>query len=269
MKEKTLVVTANDVQKDLADILEDKGLNIVRTEYFDKSTKQYISDCKNIILPFPTKADKFTFIADGKKLGDFLDENQCVIGGLLSDEVINEIVKSGAEYIDYFKNESYVLKNAFITSQGALRLLLEATDDFLVGKKVLITGFGRIGKSLAFMLKALGMKVFVAARSKKALTEAFSSGFEVFSISQMYTTLFYYDFIFNTVPEIIFEKNHIKHIRDDAYYFELASYPYGANKLDFEAEGKMHINGNALPGRFFPRAIAENIAEFYFLRGGD
>lgn len=267
MKEKTLVVAVNDVQKRLAEILTNKGLTVITAESLDGSTKEYISDCKNIILPFPTKADKFTFIADGKKLGDFFTENQCVIGGLLSDEVINEIEKSGAEYTDYFKNESYVLKNAFITSQGALRLLLEEADDFIVGKKVLITGFGRIGKSLAFMLKSLGMKVFVAARSDKALTEAFASGFDVFRISQVHGTLFYYDYIFNTVPEIIFEKAHIRHIRADAYYFELASYPFGADKADFIEQGRRHINGSALPGRCFPAAVARNIADFIFLSG--
>ena len=267
LKGKTLVVTTNDVQKKLKIILEEKGVSVICADVFDKSIKEHIKDCKNIILPFPSKAEKFSFLADREKLSDYLNKEQLVIGGLFTDEVVSDIEKSGAECIDYFKYEPYVLKNAFITSQGALRLLLDTTDDFVVGKKVLITGFGRIGKSLAFMLKAIGMKVFVAVRSEKAVTEALSSGFDVFRISQMHGTLFYYDYIFNTVPEMIFISEHVKHIRKDAYYFELASYPFGADKADFEVAGRHFINGNALPGRYFPKAVAENIAEFIFSSG--
>ncbi len=269
MKKKTLIVTTNQVQKKLYSILSEKGLSCLSVESFNEGgVKELVKEFDTLILPFPSKKENLNFLPADTALGDYLTDNQLVIGGLFAEEIINDIKKSKGEYIDYFKNEAYVLKNAYITSQGALRLLLETTSDYIVGKKVLITGFGRIGKSLAHMLKSIGMKVFVAVRSETAAAEALACGFEVFKISQMHGTLFYYDYIFNTVPERIFEKHHIKRMREDAYYFELASYPFGADEVDFVNNGKRFINGSALPGRYFPLAVAENIANFIFsLRG--
>ena len=268
LMKKALVITTNEVQKRLCDVLSKRGLSADGVEAFDnKIKKDKIRVYDMLVLPFAPKEKKPSFLPEGALLGDYLSHGQLVVGGMFSDGLIKEIEGKQGEYADYFSNEAYVLKNAYITSQGALRLLLETTSDFLVGKKVLITGFGRIGKSLAGMLKAIGMKVFVAVRSEIAATEAAACGFEVFKISQTASTLFYYDYIFNTVPERIFEKNHIKHIRDDAYYFELASFPFGADKADFSACDKHFVNGSALPGRYFSLAVAENMAAFIFSLG--
>ena len=146
-------------------------------------------------------------------------------------------------------------------------MLLENTDKFLVGKKVLITGFGRIGKSLALMLKSLGMKVYVTVRREEAAVEANAYGLEVLSYKALKGSLFYFDFIFNTVPSTLFSYKDISHIRNDARYFELASSPFGAEKKDFVALGKNYVHAGALPGRFYPQAVAKNIVDFILETG--
>ena len=268
MKGKTVVFTSDNVQKELCRLLRYKGIDAVGVDRLCEAyPKDFLKAFDNIILPFPSKDENMSFLPKNTSLGEFLSPNQLIVGGMISDKIKDEAKKTGAKHKDYFENEAYVLKNAFITSQGALKLLLDTTNDYIVGKRVLVTGFGRIGKSLAMMLKGLGLKVFVAARSETARAEAASCGYEVFNISQLCATLFYYDYIFNTVPERIFTERDVKHIRNDAFYFELASKPFGADENDFANEGKRFINGSALPGRYFPLAVAENIYGYIFSSG--
>lgn len=268
LKGKTVVFITDNVQKELCELIKIKGNDAVGVDRLpEEYSKEFLKAFDNIILPFPSRNEKMSFLPKGKALSEFLSPHQLIIGGMLSDEIKNEAEKAGVKYEDYFENDAYVLKNAFITSQGALKLLLDTANAYIAGKKVLITGFGRIGKSLAGMLKGLGMKVFVAARGESARAEAADCGYEVFTFSQLSATLFYYDYIFNTVPERIFTERDIRHIRNDTFYFELASKPFGADEADFISNKKSFINGSALPGRYFPRAVAENIYNYLFLTG--
>lgn len=267
MKGKTVILTVNNVQSELYLLLKSKGLD---AEFLKKiSGPDSLRGFDNIILPFPSREEGFDFLPQGCRLGELVKENQLVTGGMLSDKLKKEIENAGAKYEDYFENEAYVLKNAFITGQGALKLLLDTSNDYIVGKKALITGFGRIGKALSRMLRGLGVKVFVAARSEAARAEAAACGYEVLSINKLTGALFYFDYIFNTVPQKIFNESDVRHIRADALYFELASRPFGADEKDFIRHERKFISAGALPGRYFPSAVAKNIADFILKRGGD
>lgn len=268
MNKEIAVIITNTVQRNVEKLLTEKGIGCVGIEASDKkSIKNVFKECSKIVLPFPATRYNLSFISEDEALSDFFLPEHTVIGGLIKNGVKEELEPIGVKFYDYFENEAYVLKNAQLTVQGALRLLLESTGDFLVGKKVLITGFGRIGKHLALMLKNLGMKVFVAVRREEAAVEALAYGFEVFSLKTLSGTLFYYDFIFNTVPEKLFSYTDISHLNDSSIYFELASSPFGADKKDFELLGKRYVHGGALPGRFYPEAVACNIAGFIINTG--
>lgn len=268
MKRKIAVISFNKVQTELCKKLSEKGCECQEVSFFNTHLlKEHLESFENIVIPFPSKRENISFLTDGVNLSDVLHGNQMVIGGLIGAEIKDDLDAAGIPYIDYFESESYVLKNAYYTSQGAVRLLLENTEDFLVGKNVLITGFGRIGKSLAVMLKALGMNVYVAARSEKALAEAESMGFGALSLSKMKSTLFYYNFIFNTVPHRIFDEADIKKLPKSTVYFELASSPFGAERDDFEKHLKNYVFASALPGKLLPEAVAENVASFIILKG--
>lgn len=270
MKGKIAVVCSNEVQKGLINLLCEKGYECECIDALNKSRVcERLKSFDNIILPFPSKRENLVFLPDEAKLSDLFSQNQLVIGGMMSDEMKENLEEFEIKYIDYFDSESYVLKNAYLTSQGAVKLLFDNASDYLVGKHVLVTGFGRIGKSLALMLKAIGLKVYVVARRDEALADASSLGFDVFRFSQLKSTLFYFDYIFNTVPSTVFSEKDIERIGNDTIYFELASKPYGADKEFFERYGKKHILAAALPGRFYPKAVAENIFSFITANGGD
>ena len=69
------------------------------------------------------------------------------------------------------------------------------------------------------------------------------------------------EFIFNTVPERVFNSTNIENIKEGAVYFELASPPYGVNEADLTIRGHKYVDGGSLPGKYTPRTAGEYIAK--------
>lgn len=132
-------------------------------------------DTAYILLPVPT-TDLPENIPDGATL----------IGGNIQ------------EGIDLLQDEDYLDANAAITAQGAIQLAMEALPICLWEAKILILGYGRIGKHLSQLLKGLGCGVTVAARKKKVRTLAEAAGHEALPIKGLDPSPF--RLVFNTVP---------------------------------------------------------------------
>jgi len=73
------------------------------------------------------------------------------------------------EPIDYFKREEMQILNAIPTAEGAIQVAMQETNVTLHGSDTMVLGFGRIGKSIAKLLKALDSNVHVAARKYEDL----------------------------------------------------------------------------------------------------
>ena len=75
--------------------------------------------------------------------------------------------RTDTPYYDMLQNPALALANASVTAEGAILLALQAMPITLQDADVLHTGFGRIGKSLAGKLRALGARVTLTSRSSK------------------------------------------------------------------------------------------------------
>ena len=116
-----------------------------------------------LILPMPA--------GGGVPLADILDAAEpgaLICGGML-DPAEALLQARGIAFYDYAKDEALLLQNAELTAEAALALLLERLPGPLAGSRILLCGFGRIGKLLARKLKALGADVTVSARKAQAL----------------------------------------------------------------------------------------------------
>ena len=116
-----------------------------------------------LILPMPA--------GGGVPLADILDAAEpgaLICGGML-DPAEALLQARGISFYDYAKDEALLLQNAELTAEAALALLLERLPGPLAGSRILLCGFGRIGKLLARKLKALGADVTVSARKAQAL----------------------------------------------------------------------------------------------------
>ena len=152
---------------------------------------------------------------------------------------------------DYSDNEAFLLSNAYITAQCAIKLTFENMDSVLLGKRALVIGYGRIGRYLASMLKNLGAVVFVYARREESRLDAMHNGLSICDISEIKDKSL--DLVYNTVPYIIIDKAVCESIPDSTLVMELASTPGG-----FEDSSRA-IQALALPGKMMPRSAGEAI----------
>lgn len=265
---KLLIIAGDKRQKKLYDILTEKGRkceSVFEAKDVPKA-EQLTASADIIILPLPVTKDKVNVYSENKELVlpieailGSVKSGQLVIGGLIDRKIKQRLKGAGASYLDFYSDESLISYNAFLTAQGAVYLMLENTDEYVVSKKILITGFGRVGKAVSHFMKVMGLDVYVAARSEVQRSQAVSYGYKAINISDIGSTVFLFDFIVNTVPWQIFIKNDVKAMKKSCVYTELASSPFGAKREDFEAYGKKYEAAASLPGRLYPSASAKAI----------
>jgi len=122
----------------------------------------------------------------------------------------------------------------------------------LHSSRCLITGYGRIGKVLARMLKGMGAYVCVEARKYADLAMIDSIGCEAVSLGELPLCVGSFDAIFNTVPAMLFDRDLLGRIDRKTLIIDLASKPGG---VDFEAAKEMGIRviwALSLPGKIAP-----------------
>lgn len=144
--------------------------------------------------------------------------------------------------IDYTDNEVFLKKNAYLTAEGAITLYYNEVKETLLNKKVLILGYGRIGKYLSKMLKSLNCDVSVYARRKEIQNEIVLDGYKSVAFQNDN-----YDVVFNTVPTTIINDEF-----KNCICIELAN--GFVNKENV-------INGNGIPGKMFPKTASKIILE--------
>lgn len=164
----------------------------------------------------------------------------------------------GLPLFDYFAREDFAVANALLTAEGCIGLMLSESERALCRTRVLICGFGRIGRLLAPRLLALGARVTVAARSPQALALASAMGCETLRLGS--DALESFDFAVNTIPAPIFGPAELERLRP-ARLIELASAPYG---FDADAARRLGLEltpAPGLPSKCAPESAAEIIRD--------
>ncbi|MCM1314685.1 MAG: hypothetical protein NC205_02325 [Prevotella sp.] len=162
------------------------------------------------------------------------------------------------EIIDYMECEDLSLKNAVPTAEGAIEIALNELPVTLNGLKVLIVGMGRIGTSLAEILKGFGSDITVAVHNAKGTAKARITGIKSVCTDKMDTD---YQLVFNTVPEMIFNTELLKRFSNDTLFIDLASKPGGIDFKSAAMLGKKVIWALGIPGKTAPVTSGEFIAE--------
>lgn len=149
---------------------------------------------------------------------------------------------------DYSENEYFLGENARITAEAFLTVWQASTKASFEGQKILITGYGRIGKNLAKMLSSLGAKIHVYARREETKKEIKSNGF--YSVNLDFAKEA--DAVINTAPAILFDSKLLLQIPESTKLFELASVN------GFEKTERVYF-ALGLPGKILPKTAAEAI----------
>lgn len=191
----------------------------------------------HLLLDTPCKA------SDGQLealLSDLPDHVQ-IYGGFLSRPPLKN-----RRCFDLLANEDYLAHNAQITAQCAIRRAQALLPVTWNDCSVLILGWGRIGKCLGQLLKALGADVVIAARrpAHRAMLKAL--GYESEHICFPSYILGRYRVIFNTIPAPVLSSENLAHCRKECIKMDLASTP--------GLEGEDVLIARGLPGTDAPES---------------
>ena len=266
---KALIIGGDKRQEYLKKLLEGTFKEVIHIRYpADMWALDEIEEYSHLILPLPVSKDK-THIYSSDNLKLKTEDLICrikpchkVFGSGFNNKTLDYFEDKQIEYCDFMKDKIFKRANALLTAQGAMKLMLDNTDDYIVSKKALVIGFGDVGETLAEKLKSNGLEVFITARNKRKLSLAGICGYKTISFSSIKSCIYLFDYIFGTVPANILEASDICSLKDDCTYIELASYPFTANEEDFRQFNKKYINGSALPGRYLPLASGKLLADF-------
>lgn len=202
----------------------------------------------HFILPYP--AFDGGHIRGGPEIGTLLDAagpGVSVFGGQIGPYQ-EALAGTGACIRDYSRDEGFLWANAAITAEAAQVMLMQELPGCLSCCRVLITGFGRIGKLLALRLLREGCSVTAAARGERDRAMAEALGCHANPIGK-YQAPDRFDAIVNTVPAQVFSAEDMESIAPQAVILELASSPGG-----FPAHHRRTIiRGGALPGKYAPK----------------
>ncbi len=243
------------------------GFNDV--EFSDDVKKSNLDDilskCENIILPLPVTADgiHLNMVYSNEKivLNDSFAEgmrSKQVFGGMMGKLYQTSEIWDSIDTYDYYTQEEFAIHNAVPTAEGAIEIAMHEFQGTINGSRCLVVGFGRIGKTLSWMLRGIGAKVSVSARKQSDLAWIQSYGYTPVKTENIWEKE-QYDIIFNTAPAMIFNRRLLSKMRTNPIIIDLSALPGG---VDFEAAEKFGIkviHALSLPGKVAPKTAGEII----------
>ena len=201
-------------------------------------TQTPCSAVTHLLLPVPS-LDADGRIKGGQSLNDLLailPKGITIIGGNLPP-------LENYRVIDLLKDPLYVSENASITAYCAIRHAMNKLPITLKGCPCLIIGWGRIGKCLARLLKAMDAQVTVFARKETDRAMLTALGYDATDSLSPES----YRLIFNTAPELL-----LPDCSGDALKIDLASVP--------GITGQDVLWARGLPGKDAPESAGQLMA---------
>ncbi len=224
------------------------------------STIEQALKSQAIVLPMPVSRDRITLNAPlfdkSISLCDILsqlDGKQILLGGITNIDYPN--------YYDYYNNEGFLCKNSAVTAEGAIQTAFNNTDYSLTGSRVLVVGYGKLGKALCKRLLSFECMLTASARKHSDFEQICRLGINCVNTLELEEIINDFDIVFNTVPYPVLDKQVLRNAKRDTLFIELASAPYGID-LEYAKEQNLCVKLEAsLPSRCAPKSAGEFIAD--------
>ncbi len=228
---------------------------------------QAMEDAEYVILPLPATAVGGTLNApqepEPPAIRDIIalmdPSAQRLFAGRVDDALRKFASDRGLKLADYFEREELTVRNAAITAEGAVGVLMRELPVTIEGARILVIGFGRTGKLTAMKLKALGADVTAASRSYKDFAWTEAMGIKCADTRELAGCVWNYRAIVNTVPAPVLDEGLMEELDAGCLCVDLASNPGGT---DMDAAARLGIRAVrelGLPGRVAPESAGEAI----------
>lgn len=178
-----------------------------------------------------------------------------IIGGKISAQIKTSAAERGQRCFDYMKCPNFTVKNAAITAEGAVSELMRRAQASLCDMRILVVGWGRIGKLLINKLSALCPAVYLMSVNTEARALAAELGCPSLPPDCPREIMQSFDAIINTAPAQVIPD--LTAFKSSCMLLELASAPGGIDPAEADAAGLDLAVLRALPGRYAPKSASE------------
>lgn len=194
-------------------------------------------------------------------LASVLEAGGTVFTGNICEELEKVCTGNGFTVVNYLEREEAAVKNAVLTAEGVLPVIINELPYAVFGTEILITGFGRIAGILAGYLVKMGARVTVACRRRESRVWAEICGCRAVDIADedvFRSAVSEALVILNTVPYGVFGDNQLAAMKAGTLYIELASVDGISGNVP---EGVKVITARGIPGKTSPVTAGEIIAD--------
>jgi len=190
-----------------------------------------------------------------------LDESTIIFTGITNEYLTDLTNEMGILLIPLLDRDDVAIYNSIPTAEGAIMMAIEHTDYTIHSSRVIVTGFGRVGQTVANKFAAFGAKVSVSANSIWEIARITEMGLTPITTEKLYEHTRECDILINTVPALVVDEKAISELPTNAIIIDLASKPGGT---DFEYAKKRGIKAiltGSLPSIVAPKTAGKILAD--------
>lgn len=212
-----------------------------KNQVFD-FTWENISNIPNGDTCIFSPAKKFT-----EKEIDSLPDNINLICGNLEEKYVSILNKKNISFHNLMSDEIFTIKNANLTAEGVLAVILEESKKSIHDNNILILGGGRIARALAILFKGLNVNFSIVSFNPVKFPSYYLYTNSCFFEYSFVDRLAEFDVIINTIPTQFIDEKIIGKVKNDTLFIETAS----VNCLDKDKVSSFrYLPEPALPMRF-------------------
>jgi len=238
----------------LAQSLVEDGYRVALWDAAANEADLFAEPCV-LVLELYTQSDALWHILRRLRAGSVC------FGGRISEDHMRFALFNGITYFNILEQEVFCIQNSIPTAEGALMVAMQNTPFTIHGSRIVVLGYGRIGKAVAHLFSACSGEVTVVSREREELAYAQARGLRTLPLSSIGEALAGADIVLNTVPARLLDVHALASARPGTLIIELAS---GTDNIDLARAGELGltaIRAGSLPGKAAPASAARYLKE--------
>lgn len=190
-----------------------------------------------------------------------LKKSAVIFTGIANDYLTKQTEQAQVNLIPLLNRDDVAIYNSIPTAEGTIMLAMENTDYTIHSSNVIVTGFGRVGYTVAHKFAALGANVAVSAKSMIDLARITEMGLTAIPLAKLTDNVSNCDLLINTIPAQVIGKETIQQLPSHTIIIDLASKPGGTDFAYAKKRGIKAILAKSLPGVVAPKTAGKILAE--------
>ncbi len=233
--------------KTVKEILEKEGERVF--EYSETTIKNI---CENDCLVF-SPAKKLTTEEVGK-----LPNNVVIYCGAINEETKLLFNEKKIIHCNMMLNEAFAIKNANLTAEGVLAIILEKSDKSMYDNNVLILGGGRIALALSVLFGKIGIKFSIATFNKVKFPSYYLYSEKNYLGYEFLEDIKNFDVVVNTIPSEILNSEQVALVAKNTLFIETASTNCLKNNCELQFN---YVLAPGLPGKYSAKTAGRVMRE--------